>query len=125
LKFILARELVQPHRVSRTVLQISATKATNVRIALAACEYSGAVAPHRGEQTQLTGVCSSGVWEEAVTLILGVLCEISSWLLGFGDDSTPMTNAVVVGLLVMGFAVAATLTDPAARARLHLPRQTH
>lgn len=81
----------------------------------------------RTDGTNTTHGCllESGVWEEAVTLILGVLCVISSWLLGFGDDSTPMTNAVVVGLLVMGFAVAATLTDPAARARLHLPRQTH
>jgi SPW repeat len=65
-----------------------------------------------------------GVWEEAVTLILGVLSLISPWLLGFGSAATPVTNAVVVGLLVMGFAVAATLSDPATRARLHLPRHT-
>ncbi len=57
-----------------------------------------------------------GVWEEAVTLILGVLSVISPWLLGFRNDTTPVTNAVVVGLLVTGFAVAATLTDPATRA---------
>ena len=66
-----------------------------------------------------------GVWDEAVTLILGVLSLISPWLLRFGNEYTPMANAVLVWLLVLWFAVAATLTDLATRARLHPPRQTH
>lgn len=51
------------------------------------------------------------VWEEALNLILGVGLIASPWALGFADQQTPMTNAVVVGLLVIALCLWAMLKD--------------
>ena len=50
-------------------------------------------------------------WEEALSIILGICLFVSPWVLGFVDDRTPTSNAVVVGLLVTAFAIWAMLMD--------------
>jgi hypothetical protein len=50
-------------------------------------------------------------WEEALNIILGICLVASPWVLGFADQVTPTTNAVIVGLLVIAFGVWAMLMD--------------
>jgi hypothetical protein len=58
-------------------------------------------------------------WEEALTIILGVCLFASPWVLGFAEQTTPTTNAVVVGLLVTAFGVWAMLMDTAVQKWWH------
>jgi len=64
-------------------------------------------------------------WEEALTIILGICLFVSPWVLGFADQMTPATNAVVVGLLVTAFGVWAMLMDTAVRKWWHEHYGTH
>jgi len=50
-------------------------------------------------------------WEEALNIILGACLITSPWALGFADLSTPTTNAVLTGLLVIAFGIWAMLRD--------------
>lgn len=50
-------------------------------------------------------------WEEALNIILGICLVASPWALGFADQMTPTTNAVIVGLLVTAFGVWAMLME--------------
>jgi hypothetical protein len=50
-------------------------------------------------------------WEEVVNILLGVALIVSPWVLAFSDQSTPMTNAVVVGIIVTALALWAMLTE--------------
>lgn len=43
-------------------------------------------------------------WEEWVNLALGAWLLVSPWLLGFSTSASLMWNAVIVGLLIVGFA---------------------
>jgi hypothetical protein len=64
-------------------------------------------------------------WEEALTIILGICLFASPWVLGFAEQMTPTTNAVVVGLLVTAFGVWAMLRDTAVQKWWHEHRPTH
>jgi hypothetical protein len=57
-------------------------------------------------------------WEEAINILLGVGLMASPWVLGFAKQSEPTTNAVIVGVLVVAFALWAMLTDTSIRQRL-------
>lgn len=46
------------------------------------------------------------VWEEIINLLLGIWMVISSWVIGVTSRSVE-TNAVIVGLLVILFAILA------------------
>jgi len=50
-------------------------------------------------------------WEEVVNILLGLALIVSPWVLSFSEQTTPMTNAVVVGLIVTALAVWAMLTE--------------
>jgi hypothetical protein len=43
-------------------------------------------------------------WEEWVNVALGAWLLISPWLLGFSASAALMWNAVIIGVLVVGFA---------------------
>jgi len=58
-------------------------------------------------------------WEEALNIILGIALSVSPWALGFADQPTPTTNAVVVGLFVIAFGVWAMLADTTFRRWWH------
>lgn len=58
-------------------------------------------------------------WEEALNVILGICLLASPWGLGYSDQATPTTNAVVVGLLVTALAVWAMLKDTAVQKWWH------
>lgn len=40
------------------------------------------------------------VWEEWVSLLLGIWLVLSPWIVGFRGDSSPTWNAVILGVLV-------------------------
>ena len=63
-------------------------------------------------------------WEEVINILLGILLIASPWMLGFTEQSTPTTNAVVVGLLVTAFAVWAMLMETAVQKWWHERRPT-
>jgi hypothetical protein len=50
-------------------------------------------------------------WEEVINILLGICLIASPWVLGFTEQSTPTTIAVVVGVLVTAFAVWAMLME--------------
>ena len=58
-------------------------------------------------------------WEEVINILLGVCLIASPWVLRFTEQSTPTTNAVVVGLLVTAFAVWAMLMETAVQKWWH------
>ncbi|HEY2863882.1 MAG TPA: SPW repeat protein [Casimicrobiaceae bacterium] len=45
------------------------------------------------------------LWEEVINIVLGVWMVISAWVLGFSSVRSAETNAVIVGVLVIIFAV--------------------
>ncbi len=49
--------------------------------------------------------------EEWVDGGVAIAMIASPWVLGYGGDTVPAVNAVVVGLLVLGFAVSALVRD--------------
>ena len=65
-------------------------------------------------------------WEEGINSFLGVCLMASPWVLGFENQSTPRSNAVIVGLLVTSLAAWAMLEDVGfrerMRTRLHMRR---
>lgn len=58
-------------------------------------------------------------WEEAINVILGLALVVSPWALGFLEQTTPTTNAVIVGLLVIAFGVWAMLMNTDVRKWWH------
>lgn len=58
-------------------------------------------------------------WEEVINILLGVCLVAAPWALSFTQQSTPTTNAVVVGLLVTAFAVWAMLMETAVQKWWH------
>lgn len=62
-------------------------------------------------------------WEEAVSIVLGLCLLASPWVMGFVDHSTAMTNAVILGVLVVAFALWAMLQDADFRKWLEQRRQ--
>jgi hypothetical protein len=63
-------------------------------------------------------------WEEAINILLGVCLLASPWALNFATQSTPTTNAAIVGILVAAFALWAMLMDTTVRERLFHRHQT-
>lgn len=57
------------------------------------------------------GVRIQDAWEEAITLILGVLLMGAPWALEFADQRTATANFAVSGVLVVAFAIWAMLRD--------------
>ena len=51
------------------------------------------------------------LWEDWVTLILGVWMVISPWLMGFTDNKVAFVDAVIAGLFVVGIALSAAYRD--------------
>ena len=51
------------------------------------------------------------VWEELINIVCGVWLVISPCALGFASNRSVAANAMVVGLLSIGFAVWAMLKD--------------
>ena len=45
------------------------------------------------------------VWGDAVGIVLGVWLAASPWTLGFASASATAANAVIIGLLVIGYAL--------------------
>lgn len=64
-------------------------------------------------------------WEEALNILLGICLIASPWALGYADQARPMTNAVVVGVLVTALAMWAMLTDTAVQKWWHARRLPH
>lgn len=64
-------------------------------------------------------------WEEALSIILGVCLFISPWVLGFAEQRTPTTNAVIVGLLVTALAVWAMARETAVQKWWHDHYRVH
>lgn len=58
-------------------------------------------------------------WEEALSVLLGICLFISPWVLGFADQRTATTNAVIVGLLVTALAVWAMVRETAVQKWWH------
>lgn len=63
-------------------------------------------------------------WQEALTLLLGICSLVSPWVLGYFALSRPVTNALIVGALVVVFSLWEAYADTAVRtwmqAHLHL-----
>ena len=53
----------------------------------------------------------SAVWCDAVGLTLGAWLIASPWMLGFASDPSVAANAVVLGTLVIGYAIWAMRID--------------
>jgi len=51
------------------------------------------------------------VWADAVAAMLGAWLILSPWVLGLASASTSARNAVIVGLLVIGYALWAIRID--------------
>jgi hypothetical protein len=64
-------------------------------------------------------------WEEAINVLLGICLIASPWALGYADQARPMTNAVVVGVLVTALALWAMLTDTTVQKWWHDRRLPH
>ncbi len=54
------------------------------------------------------------MWEEWVSVVLGVWLLLSPWILGFSGMGNAMWNAVIVGLLVGALALSVTREKPKA-----------
>jgi hypothetical protein len=63
-------------------------------------------------------------WEEGINILLGVGLLASPWVLDFATQSTPTSNAVIVGVLVAALALWAMLMDTTVRERLFHRQQT-
>ncbi|MDD5249534.1 MAG: SPW repeat protein [Rhodocyclaceae bacterium] len=50
-------------------------------------------------------------WEEWVNFVLGIWLLISPWVLRFSTMTTPMANAVIIGIAVAVLAIWALGTD--------------
>jgi hypothetical protein len=63
-------------------------------------------------------------WEEGINMLLGVGLLVSPWALEFATQSTPTSNAVIVGVLVAALALWAMMSDATIRGRLSNRQQT-
>jgi hypothetical protein len=63
-------------------------------------------------------------WEEGINVLLGVALLASPWVLDFATQSTPTSNAAIVGVLVAALALWAMLSDQMVRERLLHRHQT-
>jgi hypothetical protein len=68
------------------------------------------------------------VWGDAVGVLFGTWLIASPWMLGFANASTGATNTVIVGLLVIGYALWAmridTTSSDGAASDTHQPQLT-
>jgi hypothetical protein len=55
------------------------------------------------------GVYMHEAWEEAITVILGMLLMGAPWAFNFAEHRAATTNVVVSGVLVAAFAIWSTL----------------
>lgn len=53
------------------------------------------------------------LWGDVAGILFGAWLIASPWMLGFADASTEAANAVVIGLLVIGYALWAMRIDAA------------
>lgn len=53
----------------------------------------------------------SAVWRDAVGLTLGAWLIASPWILGFASAPSAAANAVILGILVVGYAIWAMRVD--------------
>jgi len=67
-----------------------------------------------------TAVTMPKAWEEAVNFLLGAWVMASPWVLDAASNRTVTGNALIVGALVMLFAIWAMARDPDVRKRVHL-----
>lgn len=51
------------------------------------------------------------VWEEMVNLLLGVWMIVAPFVLRFSSETTTTANAVIVGALIIAFAIWAMFND--------------
>jgi hypothetical protein len=58
-------------------------------------------------------------WEEGLNILLGLCALASPWALRYADQSRPMGNSLIVGALVVAFALWAMLTDTEVQRRWH------
>jgi hypothetical protein len=63
-------------------------------------------------------------WEEGINILLGVALLASPWGFEFAAQSTPTSNAVIVGVLVAALALWAMVSEPTIRERLTDRHQT-
>jgi hypothetical protein len=62
-------------------------------------------------------------WEEGINIVLGIGLLISPWAFEFASQSTPTSNAAIVGVLVAALALWAMMSDATIRDRLfHRPQ---
>lgn len=64
-------------------------------------------------------------WEEAINILLGLCLIASPFVLGYADQSTPATNALIVGALVTALAIWAMLMDTTVQKWWHDRRLPH
>jgi hypothetical protein len=57
------------------------------------------------------GAYMQEAWEEAITVVLGLLLMGAPWAFGFTDERTATTNVAASGVLVVVFAILAMLRD--------------
>lgn len=50
-------------------------------------------------------------WEEGINILLGLCLIVSPFALGYAGEARPATNALIVGALVVAFAIWAMLMD--------------
>ena len=51
------------------------------------------------------------LWEEGINFVLGLWTIVSPWVLGFAFHGFAMWNAIIVGGLIVAFAVCALVQD--------------
>ena len=57
------------------------------------------------------GAYMQEAWEEAITVILGLVLMGAPWAFDFADERTAMTNIAASGVLIVVFAILAMLRD--------------
>ena len=53
----------------------------------------------------------SMIWLDALGVMVGVWLVLSSWVIGFNNSSSAATNALIVGILVIAYALWAMRLD--------------
>lgn len=59
----------------------------------------------------LVEVSAPKFWEEAINIVAGLWAIASPWVLGFTFHGLAMWNAIIVGAIVLAFAVWALVQD--------------
>jgi len=68
---------------------------------------------------ETTAITMPAVWEELVSIVLGIWLMASPWALGFTIHRNETETAVFVGMAVIALSVWATLRDEAFRKWWH------